>query len=70
MTRLRVLTALFLLLLAVTVLASKIVGCVLPMLADKLGFDPALMASPLITTVVDALSLLVYFNIARAILGL
>ena len=56
--------------LAVTVLASKIVGCVLPMLADKLGFDPALMASPLITTVVDALSLLVYFNIARAILGL
>ena len=40
------------------------------MLADKLGFDPALMASPLITTVVDALSLLVYFNIARAILGL
>lgn len=56
--------------LAVTVLASKIVGCVLPMLADKLGFDPALMASPLITTVVDALSLLVYFNIARTILGL
>ena len=56
--------------LAVTVLVSKIVGCVLPMLADKLGFDPALMASPLITTVVDALSLLVYFNIARAILGL
>ena len=56
--------------LAVTVLASKIVGCVLPMLADKLGFDPALMASQLITTVVDALSLLVYFNIARAILGL
>lgn len=56
--------------LAVTVLASKIVGCVLPMLADKLGFDPALMASPLITTVVDALSLLVYFNIARSILGL
>lgn len=56
--------------LAVTVLASKIVGCVLPMLADKLGFDPALMASPLITTVVDALSLLVYFNIARVILGL
>ena len=54
--------------LAVTVLASKIVGCVLPMLADKLGFDPALMASPLITTVVDALSLLVYFNIARTLL--
>ena len=56
--------------LAVTILLSKVVGAVLPMLAEKLGFDPALMASPIITTVVDALSLLVYFNIARVMLGL
>lgn len=56
--------------LAVTVLGSKIVGCVLPMCAEKIGFDPALMASPLITTVVDALSLLVYFNVAKVLLGL
>ena len=45
--------------LAVTVLCAKIVGCTLPMLAKKLGFDPAVMASPFITTIVDALSLLV-----------
>ena len=56
--------------LAVTILLSKVVGAVLPMLAEKLGFDPALMASPIITTVVDALSLLVYFNIARVMLGI
>ncbi len=54
--------------LAVTVLCAKIVGCTLPMLAKKLGFDPAVMASPFITTIVDALSLLVYFGIATAIL--
>ena len=56
--------------LAVTILLSKVVGAVLPMLAEKLGFDPALMASPIITTVVDALSLLVYFNVARVMLGI
>lgn len=54
--------------LAVTVLIAKIIGCTLPMLADKLGFDPAVMASPFITTIVDALSLMVYFNIACALL--
>ena len=52
----------------VTVLCAKIVGCTLPMLAKKLGFDPAVMASPFITTIVDALSLLVYFGIATALL--
>ena len=52
----------------VTVLLAKIVGCTLPMLAKKLGFDPAVMASPFITTIVDALSLLVYFGIATALL--
>ena len=54
--------------LALTVLVAKIVGCSLPLLAKKLGFDPAVMASPFITTIVDALSLLVYFGIASALL--
>ena len=56
--------------MAVTVLCAKIVGCTLPMLAKKLGFDPAVMASPFITTIVDALSLLVYFGIATTLLKL
>ena len=56
--------------LAVTVLCAKVVGCTLPMLAKKLGFDPAVMASPFITTIVDALSLLVYFGIATSLLKL
>ena len=55
--------------MAVVVLAAKLIGCTLPMLADKLGLDPAVMSSPFITTIVDALSLLVYFAIASALLG-
>lgn len=51
-----------------TVIIAKFIGCSLPMLAKKLGFDPAVMASPFITTIVDAVSLLVYFGIASAIL--
>ena len=51
-----------------TVMLAKMVGCTLPMLAKKLGFDPAVMASPFITTIVDALSLLVYFGIATLML--
>jgi len=54
--------------MAVTVLVAKVVGCTLPLVAKKLGFDPAVMASPFITTIVDALSLLVYFGIANALL--
>ena len=54
--------------MALTVLIAKIVGCSLPMAAKKVGFDPAVMASPFITTIVDALSLLVYFGIASALL--
>lgn len=54
--------------MALTVLVAKVVGCSLPLFAKKLGFDPAVMASPFITTIVDALSLLVYFGIASAIL--
>ncbi len=56
--------------LLIVVLIAKLVGCCLPMLASKLGFDPAVMASPFITTIVDALSLLVYFNIATRMLHL
>ncbi len=54
--------------LVAAVLIAKVVGCILPMLAKKVGFDPAVMASPFITTIVDALSLLIYFRIATAIL--
>lgn len=56
--------------LAFTVFVAKIVGCVLPLLAKKLGFDPAVMASPFITTIVDALSLLIYFRMASIVLGI
>ena len=52
-----------------TVLVAKLVGCTLPILAKKIGFDPAVMASPFITTIVDAISLCIYFGVAAAILG-
>ena len=53
-----------------TVVCAKLVGCSLPILAEKIGFDPAVMASPFITTIVDALSLLIYFELASSILGI
>ena len=56
--------------LVAAVVMAMLVGCLLPMAAKKLGFDPAVMASPFITTIVDALSLLVYFQIAGLMLGL
>lgn len=56
--------------LAVTVLMAKIIGCTLPILAKKIGFDPAVMASPFITTIVDAISLIVYFRVASIFLGI
>ena len=56
--------------LGVTVVIAKFVGCSLPLLAKRLGFDPAVMASPFITTIVDALSLLVYFMFSKTLLGL
>lgn len=52
------------------IIIAKLVGCSLPMLAKKIGFDPAVMASPFITTIVDALALFVYFAIASRALGL
>lgn len=51
-----------------TVMCAKFIGCSLPILAKKLGFDPAVMASPFITTIVDAVSLLVYFSFAKMFL--
>lgn len=54
--------------LLATVLIAKIVGSVLPIVAQKIGLDPAVMASPFITTIVDAISLLIYFAITLAIL--
>ena len=51
-----------------TVIFAKAVGCSLPMLAKKVGFDPAVMASPFITTIVDAVSLIIYFKIATMVL--
>lgn len=51
--------------LAITVVVSKTIGCMLPMLAKKLRFDPAIMAGPLITTVVDSVSLVIFFNVAK-----
>ena len=54
--------------MCLTVVIAKLIGCTLPLVAKKIGFDPAVMASPFITTIVDALSLLIYFAIATAIL--
>ena len=56
--------------LAVTVVAAKLVGCTLPLAAKALKLDPAVMASPFISTIVDALSLLVYFLFAQTVLGI
>ena len=56
--------------LIVTVLVSNLVGSTLPILAQRLGFDPTVMASPFITTTVDAVALIIYFNIAKMILGI
>jgi len=56
--------------LVVTVFFAKLVGCTLPILAKRIGFDPAVMASPFITTIVDAISLVVYFQFATYLLGL
>ena len=55
--------------LCVTVIVAKIVGCLLPMAAKAMKLDPAVMASPFISTIVDALSLLVYFLFAKSLLG-
>ena len=56
--------------LALTVVCAKLLGCSLPLLAKKIGLDPAVMANPFITTVVDTVSLLLYFLIAKSLLGI
>ena len=56
--------------LTVTIILAKLIGCVLPLLARKINLDPAIMASPLITTMVDTCSILVYFNIATRVFSL
>ena len=52
----------------VTIVFAELVGCLMPLLAKKVGFDPAVMASPFITTIVDALSLVIYFQVVRLFL--
>lgn len=54
----------------IIVISSKIIGAVLPILAKACRLDPAIMAAPLITTIIDALGLIVYFNLATHLLGL
>ena len=56
--------------LVCTVFCAKVVGCMLPLLAEKIGLDPAVMAAPFISTIVDVLSLVIYFTFATALLGL
>lgn len=56
--------------LIATVIISKLIGCMLPLFAQKLRLDPAIMASPLITTLVDTFSILIYFNIATILFDL
>ncbi|MBO5315059.1 MAG: magnesium transporter [Clostridia bacterium] len=56
--------------LSLTIIAAKVIGAVLPLLAKKIGLDPAVMASPLITTLVDAISLIIYLFCARGILNI
>jgi magnesium transporter len=56
--------------LMATIIISKLIGCVLPLLAKKMHLDPAIMASPLITTLVDTCSILIYFNIATLVFHL
>ena len=56
--------------LVLTIIIAKLIGSFLPILANKIGFDPAVMASPFITTLVDATSLIIYFRIASILLGI
>ena len=55
--------------LVLVVIVAKLVGCILPILAKRINLDPAVMASPLVTTILDAFSLMIYFGIASVVLG-
>jgi hypothetical protein len=52
------------------VMMAKCIGCILPLLAKKIGLDPAIMAAPLITTILDTCTILVYFNIVTTMFRL
>ena len=54
---------------ALTIIVAKIIGSTLPLLAKKIGFDPAVMASPFITTLVDAIALVMYFLVSSILIG-
>ena len=54
--------------LMLTIIMAKVVGCILPILAKKVKLDPAVVASPFMTTIVDALALVIYCSIAVAVL--
>ncbi|MDD5923951.1 MAG: magnesium transporter [Clostridia bacterium] len=56
--------------MALSVVVAKVVGCSLPIIAKKIGFDPAVMASPFITTIVDTVSLIIYFNIVSNVMNI
>jgi magnesium transporter len=56
--------------ISLTVVVAKFIGGILPVIAKRIGFDPAVMASPFITTICDAVSLLLYFRVASMILGI
>ena len=56
--------------MACTVIIAKVVGCTLPLVAKKVGLDPAIMAAPLITTILDTCTILVYFNIVTTMFRL
>jgi magnesium transporter len=56
--------------LFLTIVLSKIIGGILPLIADKIKIDPTIMAGPLITTIVDTFVLLVYFEVASFLLGI
>lgn len=56
--------------IVLTVMFAKVVGCTLPILAEKIGLDPAVVATPLITTISDAVSLLIYLEIARLVISI
>lgn len=55
--------------MAATIISANLLGCALPMLAEKMKIDPAIMASPMITTIMDIASVFIFFNIALALLG-
>ena len=56
--------------LVCVVFCAKVIGCLLPLVVDKLGLDAAAVAAPFITTIVDVLGLLIYFQFAKLLLGL